>query len=297
MKFNLGNASGFTLIEIVVAIAILSVLSVYTAQSIQRAVKAKVKIEQEIDRTSVVREALRVMERDINLAFNYRDIAVELYNYAGQARQSQNPTPSPVVSINPTTGQPVLVTPSASAATPNAAQQAFKARQQKILTQFIGSEKELSFTTLSNVRTMADAPISDQAVVGYSVKDCANWIQKNARSQCLMRRLNPIITDDITKGGDETVLLENVTRFELRYLGPTREKEWLKDWATDGRGGDDVKKGQFPYAVEITIETQNKNRRGDKPVLMTWVAALRFPNNAKPSPGAAGGAAGALPKF
>jgi prepilin-type N-terminal cleavage/methylation domain-containing protein len=283
---------GFTLIEIMVAMAILTVLSIYSARSIQRAIKTKVKIEKEISRTSVVREALRVIERDVNLAFNYRDINIDLFNAAGKERQtaSASPTPSPSSSYNPTTGQ---TTPVATQQAPQP-QTSFKPRQQQILTQFLGSEKELTFTTLSNVRTMADVQESDQIVVGYTVHECSNWINKNLKSNCLWRRVNPIISDDITKGGEETVLLENVTRFELRYLGPGKNNEWQKQWYTDSHG-DDTTKGIFPYAVEITIETQNKNIEGDKPLAMTWVAALRFPNNPAPSNSASAGLNGTQP--
>lgn len=276
---HLNHQRGFTLIEVVVSVAILAVLSIYTARSIQRAVKTKVKIQKEIERTSVVRDAMKVIERDINLAFNYRDINVDLYNAAGAQRQSAGPSPSASQSLKPGVA-PSYVPPQPQASP-------FKPKPQKIFTQFFGANKEISFTTLSNIRTQADAQTSDQAVVGYMLKDCANRINKSLHSQCLWRRLNPILTDDITKGGDETVLLENVTRFELRYLGPEKTTEWVKDWST-GPKGDDLTRGKFPYAVEITIEAHNKNIEGEKPVSMTWVASLRFPNNPNPSQSAGG---------
>ncbi len=273
------NAKGFTLIEVVVSVAILAVLSIYTARSLQRAIKTKAKIQKEIERTSVVRDAMKVIERDINMAFNYRDINVDLYNAAGAQRQSAGPSASASASRSPGAPPAPVI--------PQAQPSPFKPKQQKIFTQFFGGNKELSFTTLSNVRTQADAQTSDQAVIGYTVKDCANRVDKRHHSQCLWRRVNTILTDDITKGGDETVLLENVTRFELRYLGPERITEWVKDWST-GTKGDDITRGKFPYAVEITIEAQNKDIEGEKPVSMTWVASLRFPNNPNPSTSAGG---------
>jgi prepilin-type N-terminal cleavage/methylation domain-containing protein len=274
------KARGFTLIEVVVAIAILAVLSMYSAQAIHRAVHAKVKIEKDIDRVSVVREAMKVMERDINLAFNYRDINVDLYNAVGAARQqAQQTKTTPQAGVNNPS-----VTPAQAAQTGQQAPLApFVPKKQILLTQFMGSEKDLYFTTVSNIRTQADVQESDQSAVGYFLKDCSNWINKSLHSNCLIRRVNPILTDDVTTGGVETPLLENVTRFELRYLGPGKEKEWIKDWYSDGKGGEDWMKGKFPYAVEITIETRNKNIENDKPTAMTWVAALRFPNNPEPS--------------
>jgi hypothetical protein len=92
-----------------------------------------------------------------------------------------------------------------------------------------------------------------------------------------------VIDDDLTKGGQETVLLENVEKFELRYLGPGKEKEWVPQWISTERG-DALTKGKFPFAVEITIEVQDKSSNSkDKPLRMTIVAAIRNPNNPPPT--------------
>src|SRR5262249_31609314 len=90
------------------------------------------------------------------------------------------------------------------------------------------------------------------------------------------------IDDDLTKGGEDTVLLENVEKFELRYLGPKHEKEWVDTWLTNERG-DATTKGVFPYAVEVTIEVLDNNKEKDKPLRMTMVAAISNPNNRPPT--------------
>ena len=81
------NQRGFTLLEIVIAVTILAFLSLFTVQSIQQALKAKLKIEKNLDKSSTMRDALRTMERDINLAFNYRDPSIKLYNMMQEARK------------------------------------------------------------------------------------------------------------------------------------------------------------------------------------------------------------------
>jgi hypothetical protein len=95
----------------------------------------------------------------------------------------------------------------------------------------------------------------------------------------LWRRVANVIHEDITKSGEETVLLENVSDFKLRYLGIGHEEEWLDTWITTERGTEQSK-GNFPYAVEITIAVKDPDTK-DKELRMTMVAAIRNPNNKK----------------
>ncbi len=84
------SASGFTLLEVIIAMMIMAFLSLFTVDAIQKAVKTKAKVQKEIDKTSTLRDALRIMERDINMAFNYRDIAIELYNQTQTQRAKKS---------------------------------------------------------------------------------------------------------------------------------------------------------------------------------------------------------------
>ena len=74
----LRNNSGFTLIEVLIVVAILATLTLLSGQSIQQALKSKVKIQAQIDDVSQVRDALKIIERDINLAYHYRDFESEM---------------------------------------------------------------------------------------------------------------------------------------------------------------------------------------------------------------------------
>ncbi len=260
------NSQGFTLIEILVSMAILAFISLYTYQSVERGARTKVKVQKDIARFATVRDALKVMERDINLAFNYRDINIDLYNEAvkGNAEKQKKDYEKCMQDKKDNCVQP----------------KAGQAKEQKILTMFLGGENELHFTSLSHIRTGGDIQESDQAEIGYTLKDCRNRTNKKWQSKCLWRRDNPVIDDDIMKDGPEQVLLENVTRFELRYLGPEKQEEWVKTWFTNEKG-EEYQRGKFPWAVEVTIETLNKNDKADKPVAMTMVVPLRFSNNDK----------------
>ena len=265
---------GFTLLEVMIAIMIMAFLSLFTVQAIQNALKAKTKVQKEIDKTSTLRDALRVIERDINMAFNYRDINIQLYNMAQKERQKKAQTQNNTVQ-NQAPVNTVVQPPQGASADP----EKYKLKTEKVLTHFLGQSDSIDFTTLSNIRMAEDSKISSQAEVGYKLKSCRRRSTQEQSSQCLWRRVSNFIHEDITKEGEETVLLENITEFKLRYLGPGKQEEWVDQWMTNEQG-DDTTRGVFPYAVEITLEVKDTDPNAkDKSLRMTSVAAIRNPNN------------------
>ena len=224
-----------------IAIFILAVLSVLTAQSIQSSLRNKVKIQRDIERESVVRDALRVVQRDINLAFHYQDLTYEMLKAIDQERASGGapaPTPAPGGFAQPPPP------PIPTIGDPNQKQRPVP----KILTHFLGETESLHFTTLSHVRTAKDAKESDQAEVGYFLKPCKSRVNPKWSSNCLWRRTSPLIDEKVNEGGAEIVLLENVEEFKLKYFGPDRE-EWVEVWKTDDTG-DAISKGRFPTPLK-----------------------------------------------
>lgn len=283
------NARGFTLLEVVIAMMILAFLSLFTVEAIQRALKTKAKVQKEIDKNATLRDALRIMERDINMAFNYRDINIALYNMTQKERQKKAQTPQKPTDPKQ---QQQPKTPEQLAQEQQQAQQQgqvdpnkFKLKEEKVWTQFIGEPEKLDFTSLSNVRLTEDAKVSSQAEIGYHLKSCRRRSTQEQSSQCLWRRVSDYIHEkDITKNGQETVLLENVTEFKLRYLGPGKDGEWIDTWIT-GERADDSTRNKFPYAVEITLAIKDPGSQAkDKVLRMTTVAAIRNPNNKKEEP-------------
>lgn len=278
--------SGFTLLELIIAITIMAFLSLFTSQTISRAIHTKEKVQKTIDKYSTLRDALRVIERDINLAYNYQDFNAKLFNLslkerAARAQSSATPAATPANPANPATPP----TPPTTPANPNtpAFKEHFEQKKEFNYCAFVGSKDAMDFTSLANVRMTENQQISQQAEIGYHLKSCRRRTQQSGSTTCLWRRVAPVIDDDPIKGGEETVLLENVTKFELRYLGPGKQDEWIDTWITTERG-DALTKGKFPYAVEVTIEVQDKsNDSKDKPLRMTTVAALRNPNNPPPA--------------
>lgn len=264
IKTSMDNR-GFTLLEIMIAIAILSGLALMTAEAIQNALANRSKFSKQIKDDALVRDVLRVIERDVALAFHHRDISTTMLNEIEQERLKkaggQNLTPDQLQQLQ-NSGQVKQVP--------------------KNFTAFFGEEDSLHFTTLANVRTYQNSPESEQSEVGYSVRACRSRKPKAGRreatsSRCLFRRITPYLDDDVTKGGAEIVLVENVKEFKLRYFGPERD-DWVPIWKT-GRDGDAISKENFPLAVEVTLTVQDESDPKSKPVSMLLVAPVRFPNN------------------
>ena len=88
-KIKSSNQQGFTLLEMVVAVTIMAFISLLTATSINTGVRAKKKIQTEIDRISEIRDALSIISRDVKYAFNFHDINITLFNQAQMERKKR----------------------------------------------------------------------------------------------------------------------------------------------------------------------------------------------------------------
>lgn len=296
------RGNGFTLIEVLVAMVILAFLALFTSQSIQRAIRAKAKVQTQADKSATLRDALKVMERDINMAFNYRDVAIQVFNLAQQERrksqsQKQADPCAPYKDTNayedckkknqPDPGGAGIGTSGGTPppqATPDENELKLKTDPYQSFFKFWGERDNINFSSLSNIRMTEDAQMDTQAEIGYFLKACRRRSTQEQSSQCLWRRVSSIIDKDIDKDGEETVLLENVEKFELKYLGPGKDEDWVDQWLT-GEKGDDKTRNNFPLAVEITLGVRDPNKENDKLLVMTTVAAIRNPNN--PTPGEA----------
>ncbi|OQW52839.1 MAG: hypothetical protein A4S09_08320 [Proteobacteria bacterium SG_bin7] len=276
------KSKGFTLIEMLIVISILAGITIMTATTINKALRAKKKFTSEIEQTSVMRDALRIIERDINMAFHYRNIHYEVLKKIKEESGGQPQTQQPIPGTNPLTPTPASpATTTQQPTTPQTPLLQDLKEPPPNFTQFLGENDSLYFTTVSHVRTQMDAPESDQSEVGYFVKNCKRrgftLNQKNATSNCLWRKESLFIDNDLMKGGADTPLLENVEKFELLYFGEEKEG-WQKTWRTDEKGSEEIR-NRFPQAVQIKLTVADQDPDSKKKYSMVLVSALRFPNN------------------
>jgi prepilin-type N-terminal cleavage/methylation domain-containing protein len=265
-QFREKSQRGFTLVEMMITVGILATMTVLSAQSIQQALKSKTKIQVQIDDVSRMRDTLRLMESDINLAFHFRDIEKEIQDLANKPPAPAAGQPPPIP-----TPTPIPTPPPPDAST-----------RLDPTTNFIGTENTLNFVTMNNARMVRSVKQADFIEVGYSVRPCKSFggAELDA-SDCLWRRSSSWVDEDVTKGGEETVLLEHVTEFKLRYIGKGKD-DWSSNWRTDA-AGDAATKGNFPASVEISLTVEHGKNKTKKKYSMQIVARVRFPNNAEES--------------
>lgn len=256
------KAAGFSLIEIMIVMTIMAGMAVVSSRSIRTAVMNKKKIDARLKTETVVFDALRLMATDVEKAFHHQNV---LYELERQALQKRDQTNKNINNGNNNAPQAPPLPPPAR------------------LTQFIGKENSMHFTTLNNQRITANAPESDQIEVGYYLNTCKSRVKKDKTSQCLWRRTSTIIDNDVTRDGQATRLVENVSLFKLEYMSEDQNlKDWKTTWLTD-QNGDATTQNLFPYLVRITLETYDKDNPDIGKFKQTIVASVRFTNNIDPA--------------
>lgn len=244
----MGNSKGFTLLEILIVIMIMAILTVLSSQTIQQGIQSKVKIQKINDETSKLRDALKIIEKDINLIFVHQDLEAEMLNLikqnkmklqkpqAGASPPAVNP-PSGVGYPCPDGNQDPLCVQTPNRISPR--------------TGFVGKSEEIAFLTLNASRLFESGQQADFVKVGYSVRGCKKQNEESGGTQCLMRRESTQVEGDLSKGGEEIVLLENVSEFKLRYYGMGKQ-----DWSTDWTFNVNDPKSKFPDAVEVSLSVK-----------------------------------------
>lgn len=258
------GSRGFTLLEMAIALVILATITTFTTRAIQQALFSKVKIQTQVDEMSQVRDSLKIMERDVNLAFHYRDLENEFHEAVRKGGQTPTPTP-------PNGG---FMPPPQQQQSPE--EQTRLQNRLDPVTQFEGTGDEMSFATSNTGRVTENEGRADFVKVGYAVKGCTRISGKQESTKCLVRRESPFVEGDITKGGSDTILLENVSEFKLRYFGKGKQ-DWVSAWSS--KTGDAVTKDAYPAAVEISLTVENGDDAKKRKISMQIVAQVRFPNN------------------
>ena len=247
------KASGFTLIEVMISMVIMSMLTVLVSTSIRTAVQNKKKLEARMASETMLYDSLRVLKLDIERAFHYQDVFFEIENLAlQQLQQEQNKK-------NPNQKEDNQRTPPVQ------------------LTQFLGEAGSFHFTALNHFRTKYNAPESDQMEVGYYTDGCEKRNGKGS-TQCLWRRSTPQIDDEVDKGGAKVVVAENVSLFKLEYRSNKENDDWVSQWRSDNKGRADHR-NRFPHFVKIEIEIEDKTDKEVRPVKQKVVFQILFPNN------------------
>lgn len=280
------NKRGFTLVETIITLMIMAVLTIMAARTIQQAFRARTKIQNQIDQISQVKDTLRLMERDINLAYHHLDFQKEL---ADELAKTQKPPPNQgnpngnLLSPPP----PPPLQPGNQPGVPS--NNPFLKTENRVspTTQFYAKESEMHFVTMNTVRLIKDSPQADFGEISYYVDTCKFRPDKKFESgKCLFRRTSPLVDKEPTKGGSSTQLLTDVTEFNLRFYSLI-QKDWRKDWNSKEEAGDNNTKNRYPEAIEVnlTVEPPPKDPKTEKKkkISLQLVIPIHFPNNKDPN--------------
>lgn len=269
------RAPGFTLIEVILAITILSTLAILSTQAISRALKARTKIQAEVDDVSALRDSMRMIRTDLNLAFHHQDFEQEITDLASKKSSTGTSTPQNA-NFQGQQYQPYQQAPQ------NPSQPQRQTKRGDPVTHFSGDDEKMNFVTMNNGRTNTATVQADFIEVGYALKDCKN-LSTQKTSGCLFRRVQSILDDDVTTGGNEIVMLENVSEFKLRYIGSNKQ-DWVKAWKSTKDSSDGATIGKFPDAVEVSLAVEREMDGKKRTYSMQFVVPIHNPNNIdKPS--------------
>ena len=244
MRLTTGRP-GFTLLEVAVALLLLTMMLTFVYQSFIMSVHTKQHVEKQAEVLQAARVTLLRMEREIQSA--YLDVvgapSEQPTAQQEQQRQQQQRQARGVQSHNERT------------AFVGVSGQADGYRRDR-----------LDFTTLSHYVVSAlgdnDRQSDHQEVAYFTETD----FTENRTD--LMYRQDFTLDDDPLSGGDIYPLLEGVKGFQIRYLDPQR-MDWIDTW-------DSRRTETLPAAVEISLWLEHP---GDPEQEMYFSKIVRVPLN------------------
>lgn len=207
------SSSGFTLIEVMVAVAIMAVIMALLWSSTSQSLSSKERIENRDMVFHAGGVAMRKISEDLEMAFLARTL---------QQPQPGQAVPSP-----------------AEAAAPGV--EPFKSF-------FIGKDNgdadSVSMTSFAHLRLFKDSKEADQCKVAYEVVQSGD----EPGRMDLVRREDVWLDTTTDVKGDPVVLAEGIKAFNLEYYDQ-RKGEWVKGWNTEQQDW----QGRLPLSVRVSM--------------------------------------------
>lgn len=229
-----------TLIEVVIAVALFSLIAVFTVSNTSAGFKIKSKLSASGDYYHNIRTALRQLDRDISLAYHaYQDTKQgELYKQQSLATAKYNSISNEVGSF------------------------------------FKGEKNKLLFSSSSHQRLYKNTNETDTSEVSYYLQED----EKVPGTFNLYKRQTSFIDEDIENGGSLYLLANGIESMSFRYLSTEAkdgEERWVEKW--DSTAGDFV--GMFPLAVEVTLVFVPQPKSPEQQLKVVQKIKILNPNN------------------
>lgn len=240
------NSRGFTLIEMLIAMFILSFIAMAVYNNTVQTYKIRDSVENEGDFYNSLRVTLDVMGRDIGSIFTPKIAALpgDAGKTAGQPQQpGQNQAPQGTFGAPP--GQQQQQNLGEAWAHWGPPINNFGVRP----TRFVGEANKITFVTNSHLRLFQDSRESEFAIISYSLEDTTN--KATSRATTLVKLENTAVFDEIPPE-DSAVsypLVENVKSLVFKYLDGERDR-WEDKWDSQSQDFKD----RFPDVIEVSLE-------------------------------------------
>lgn len=267
MKVYTGR--GLTLLEVLISLTLFATITVITAQALKQGLTNKSKIQSQLDEMGQVRDALSLIRRDLALGFYYIDLEKE-------SQETLQKTTEELIKMG------LQEDKSNTIPLPLRLQSAKEKLQAKLKknnelrlnpeSNFKGLENSVFFISTHRFDSGQGDKQGHYFKIAYQVAPCP----LKTETPCLIRYSSPVTDGDIDQISNGTPLLQNVTEFQLRYLG-IKQQDWINSW--DSRSNSESQKNRYPEAVEVSIKVESGEAKTKKSISMQAVTYLHFPNN------------------
>jgi prepilin-type N-terminal cleavage/methylation domain-containing protein len=219
---------GFTMIEVLISVALLASMSALAWAAVSNMFRAQEAFNARTERDLIVRNALARITNEIAAAY--------------LAGPDQGGEQVPGQELDPT-----QIT------------EEMRVRSNQAPYQFgmIGRRDRIDFTSFGYVRKRDDEAAGHHAEIGYSVRngrdDQGNFVRQ------LVRREDTTVDDNLTRGGVSFVLIPEIQSLSISYwdagevkVGTAREVaqgRWVNEWDTTRRDY----AGRLPHRVRVEI--------------------------------------------
>lgn len=271
----------------------MSVISVTAAQLLRRSTSQTKKLTKNLSDLNRLRSAAEIMQKDIQKAFNFRDLNMFLYNEAVKERakryeqrkkdwvdkQNKEKNLNPPMNVSSLNEQQKADMIKEIGDLPKET----LLKKEKIVTHFKGDKEKFFLTSAAGVRFRSEDKVSNLIEVGYFIKTCKSKRNLKVESDCLWRSVSYNLDGEVTEDGEASVLIENIDEFKVKYLSysKTDEPEWIESWdskeARDSRFGN-----MFPAAVSVQLTAKfPRSKDGEKTKTEELFATfpINFSNN------------------
>lgn len=244
--YKTARQSGFTLLELMITIALLAVISLGIYQGTTQAFKLREVLTQEGDFYNGIRLAMAVLEKDIAQLYS----PTLLLPDAPRPNASNSPNPMVPTVMDPNLQQ-LRDSPMGRANTFwGAVIHMTGIRPMR----FVGQEKKLTFVASSRRRIYKEVPESEFSKIQYELKPDPSPDSEELKGTLVLYKTespNAFSEDDLSKDKMKTTapILYGIKTFKFRFYRANKQ-QWLNQWDTESF---DLQ-GLYPDIVEAVFE-------------------------------------------